>query len=83
MFLDRAPAWSRSTLLGWKTYGLAASLRSSADAAEHVAELPVIYLRERLSPHAFIKTLGPQFRCRECRHKGAEVDARGALGYYG
>jgi hypothetical protein len=49
----------------------------------HVAELPVIHLRERLSPHEFIKTLGPQFRCRECHHKGAEVDARGALGYYG
>jgi hypothetical protein len=49
----------------------------------HLAELPVMRLREKLAPSTFIKDLGPQFRCRECHRKGAEVDARGALGYYG
>jgi primosomal protein N' len=49
----------------------------------HIADVPVILLRERLSRHEFVKTLGPQFRCRECHHKGANVDARGALGYHG
>jgi hypothetical protein len=44
----------------------------------HLAELPVVLLRERLPRHSFVKHLGPQFRCRECHHKGAEVDARGA-----
>jgi hypothetical protein len=43
----------------------------------------VVRLREKLAPSAFIKHLGPQFRCRACHRKGAEVDARGALGYYG
>jgi primosomal protein N' len=49
----------------------------------HIADLPVVLFRERLSRHEFAKNLGPQFRCRECRHKGANVDARGALGYDG
>jgi hypothetical protein len=49
----------------------------------HVAELSVTKLRERLPRDAFIKHLGPQFRCQQCRHKGAEVDARNALGFYG
>lgn len=49
----------------------------------HLAELPVVVLRERLPRDSFVKHLGPQFRCRECHQKGAEVDARGALGYYG
>jgi predicted RNA-binding Zn-ribbon protein involved in translation (DUF1610 family) len=49
----------------------------------HVAELAAIQLRERLPRDAFIKHLGPQFRCQLCGHKGAEVDARRALGHYG
>jgi ribosomal protein L37E len=49
----------------------------------HVAELSVVQLREKLSPNGFIKHLGPQFRCRQCGHKGAQVDARSALGFYG
>jgi hypothetical protein len=49
----------------------------------HVAELPVVHLRDRLPRNELVKNLGPQFRCRQCRHKGAEVEARGALGYYG
>jgi hypothetical protein len=36
----------------------------------HLAELPVVRLREKLAPSAFIKHLGPQFRCRECYRKG-------------
>jgi hypothetical protein len=49
----------------------------------HLAEIPVILLREKLSLHEFVKHLGPRFRCQKCHQKGAEVDARGALGYYG
>jgi hypothetical protein len=49
----------------------------------HLAELPVVRLKEKLAPSVFVKDLGPHFRCRECHRKGAEVDARGALGYYG
>jgi hypothetical protein len=42
----------------------------------------VVRLREKLAPSAFIKHLGPQFRCRAegVTGKGAEVDAREALG---
>jgi hypothetical protein len=36
----------------------------------HVAELPVSDLRGRLPKHAFVKQLGPQFRCGEGGHKG-------------
>jgi hypothetical protein len=49
----------------------------------HVAELPAMRLRELLPTTAFVKHLGPQFRCQQCRHKGAEVDARRALGHLG
>jgi primosomal protein N' len=49
----------------------------------HVAELPVVKLRLKLPPDAFVRHLGAQFRCQQCKHKGAEVDARCALGYYG
>jgi hypothetical protein len=49
----------------------------------HLAELPVARLREKLAPSAFIKHLGPHFRCRQCHRKGAGVDARGALGTTG
>jgi hypothetical protein len=38
---------------------------------------------EKLAPYRFIKHLGAEFRCRECHRKGAEVDVRGVLGYYG
>jgi hypothetical protein len=40
-------------------------------------------LRERLSRNAFVKHLGPEFRCTACGNKGANVDARHALGYHG
>jgi hypothetical protein len=49
----------------------------------HVAELPVVHLKDRLPRNELVKHLGPRFRCRQCHHKGAEVDARSALGYYG
>jgi hypothetical protein len=49
----------------------------------HVAELPVASLRERLPGHEFVKHLGPQFRCQTCGSKGAELDARRALGHFG
>jgi hypothetical protein len=49
----------------------------------HLAELPVVRLKEKLAPYQFTRDLGPQFRCRECHQKGAEVDARGTLGYFG
>lgn len=49
----------------------------------HVAELAVDCLRQRLAAYSFVKHLGPQFRCRQCGHKGAAVDARWALGYHG
>jgi hypothetical protein len=48
----------------------------------HVAEVAVVALRGRLPPHMFVKHLGPQFRCQLCGHKGADVDARRALGHY-
>jgi hypothetical protein len=49
----------------------------------HLAEIPALTLRARLPLDAFVKRLGPQFRCRHCNHKGADIDARGALGYFG
>jgi hypothetical protein len=49
----------------------------------HLAEIAAVVLRERLPPHEFVKHLGPQFRCRLCDFKGADVDARRALGHYG
>ena len=52
-------------------------------ACGHVAGLPVAKLREKLPRNGFVKHLGPQFRCQICGHKGAEVDARRALGHYG
>jgi predicted nucleic-acid-binding Zn-ribbon protein len=47
----------------------------------HVAEMAVSQLRQRLAPGLFVKHLGPQFRCRRCGCKGAEIDARLALGH--
>jgi hypothetical protein len=29
------------------------------------------------------QVLGPQFRCQRCGRKGADIDARQALGYFG
>jgi hypothetical protein len=52
-------------------------------ACGHVAELSVTKLREKLPRESFVKHLGPQFRCQLCGHKGAELDARRALGHYG
>ncbi|MDB5410270.1 MAG: hypothetical protein JWL84_5182 [Rhodospirillales bacterium] len=49
----------------------------------HVAEIASAVLRERLPPYSFVKQLGPQFRCQSCGVKGADVDARRALGHYG
>jgi hypothetical protein len=46
----------------------------------HSAELAATHLRQRLPPDAFVRHLGPQFRCKSCRHKGADIDARRALG---
>ena len=48
----------------------------------HIAELAATHLRQRLRPTDFVKHLGPQFRCQKCRHKGAEIDARRALGHF-
>jgi hypothetical protein len=62
-------------------FGKSISVRCRA--CGHVAELSAAVLREKLPRDAFIKHLGPQFRCRLCRHKGAELDARRALGHYG
>jgi hypothetical protein len=52
-------------------------------ACGHVAELPVVRLRERLPRSEFVKHLGPRFRCESCGQRGAEVDARQALGHFG
>ena len=49
----------------------------------HAAEISATHLRQWLPRDAFVKHLGPQFRCKQCGHKGAEVDARRALGHYG
>ena len=49
----------------------------------HVAEIAATVLRARLPPFAFVKHLGPRFRCQLCGHKGAELDARHALGHFG
>jgi hypothetical protein len=49
----------------------------------YLAEIPVVTLRARLPLYGLVKRLGPQFRCRRCRRKGANIDARGALGYFG
>jgi hypothetical protein len=49
----------------------------------HVAEIAVSWLRPLLPLRGFVKHLGPHFRCRQCGHKGAEIDARRALGHYG
>ena len=46
----------------------------------HSAELGATHLRQRLKPGELIRHLGPQFRCKSCQHKGAEIDARRALG---
>jgi predicted RNA-binding Zn-ribbon protein involved in translation (DUF1610 family) len=49
----------------------------------HVAELAVARLRQKLRRDAFVRHLGARFRCTACGHKGAEIEARHALGYYG
>jgi hypothetical protein len=45
--------------------------------------VPALALRERLPRDEFVKHIGVRFRCQQCGHKGAEIDARGALGYFG
>jgi hypothetical protein len=49
----------------------------------HVAELPANLLRAQLPKDAFVKRLGPEFRCQQCHQLGADVDARRALGHFG
>jgi hypothetical protein len=49
----------------------------------HQSEVSAITLRERLPPDEFVKHIGMRFRCNQCGRRGAEVDARRALGYYG
>lgn len=49
----------------------------------HETELPVTLLRERCRPSDFVKHLGLRFRCTHCARKGAELDARHALGHFG
>ena len=50
-------------------------------ACGHSKEVAVNELRQKLPPFAFVKQVGLAFRCQQCEHKGAEVDARRALGY--
>jgi hypothetical protein len=44
------------------------------------SEVSVVVLREHLSGNAPLRTLGRQFRCTQCGHRGAEIDPRRALG---
>jgi hypothetical protein len=46
----------------------------------HRAEVSVMLLKVNLRDNALVKTLGRQFRCSECGHRGAELDTRRALG---
>ena len=62
-------------------YGSAVSV--TCRRCGHIAEIAATVLRARLPPSAFVKHLGPQFRCQSCGHKGAELDGRQALGHYG
>jgi hypothetical protein len=49
----------------------------------HVAEVRALTLRERLPRDEFVKHIGIRFHCQRCGHKSAEIDVRGALGYFG
>lgn len=60
-----------------------ASVSLTCRACGRVAEIAALTLRERLPRDAFVKRLGPQFRCTACGKKGAHVDARHALGHFG
>jgi transcription elongation factor Elf1 len=51
------------------------------EACGHSKEVAVNHLRQRLPPFAFVKQIGPMFRCQQCNKKGATVDARRALGH--
>jgi DNA-directed RNA polymerase subunit M/transcription elongation factor TFIIS len=44
------------------------------------SEVSVMILREHLSGDAPVRTLGRQFRCTKCGHRGADIDPRRALG---
>jgi len=48
-----------------------------------IARLRVSDLRQRLPLSDFVKHIGFRFRCLKCCRRGAEVDARMALGFYG
>jgi len=49
----------------------------------HVPEIGAVLLRERLPEGPLHQTPRPEFRCERSGFKGAEVDARRALGRYG
>jgi hypothetical protein len=51
------------------------------ESCGHSKEVAVNHLRQKLPPFAFLKQVGLVFRCQQCKHKGADVDARRALGY--
>jgi hypothetical protein len=44
---------------------------------------PALTLRDWLPRDEFVKHIGIRFRRQRCGHKGADVDARGALGHFG
>jgi DNA-directed RNA polymerase subunit M/transcription elongation factor TFIIS len=46
----------------------------------HRSEVSVVLLRENLRDDAPLRTLGRQFRCTQCGHRGAVIDPRRALG---
>jgi primosomal protein N' len=49
----------------------------------HVAEVPALTIRAKVHPDEFVKPIGGRFRCTLCNFKGANIDARRALRYYG
>lgn len=47
----------------------------------HKSEVAVAAVKARASEHAFVKHLGKSLRCSRCGGKGAEINARRALGH--
>ena len=56
-------------------------VKVASEACGHSKEVAVNHFRQRLLPFAFVRQLGLVFRCQQCSHEGAKVDARRALGY--
>jgi hypothetical protein len=56
---------------------------ATCGACAHQGEVAVVVLRLRLNASMFVKRLGRTFRCTQCGHRGATIDARRALGHYG